>query len=479
MVSILQNAMSTSIFALAVLFCLHAVKAQLLEPQPNTWNSTFRLTPHQIDYAGLDNSSVDNIEVAIRFEQSNWAGSSAAQDLFYQPPNNSTHLPPGSLLKVDEYTNTSLYTLPPNVAISRFLFQSETYNGSAVPASAYVLWPWMPREDPECPGKYAVVVWGHGASGVNAECGPSHIRNLWYQYSAPYILALQGYVVVAPDYAGLGTGQRANGSKIKHTAFSNAQGNDLVFAVEAAQRAFPELSHRFVIMGHSQGGHAAWAAAERLAFSPVKGYLGTVSGSPATNDTALLANPAAKPLAAAFIAPSLDEIFPSFKRSRWLTNRGARIIELSEEIGACNSGSSQLLAIPGILKDDFTSTWEFQAFVNLMTHGKRPFAGPMLVLQGTNDSMVPEPSQTALINNTCNSAPQSDLEYLTFEGVDHVAVLYASQTIWLQWIADRFAGEKASPPCSMQKYHPARPVASYQRNLNFFLEYATSPYEVA
>lgn len=170
--------------------------------QSDVWNSTFSLSQDQILAAGLDEITVNNVNLAARFERTNWAGSSVAEDTFYDPPSNSSYLPPGSLLSVDSKTNTSLYTLPPSVALSRILFQSETINGSSVPASAYVLWPYFPREDPKCPGKFAVVGWGHGTSGCLGECAPSHIRNLWYQYTAPYQLALQGYVVVAPDYAG-------------------------------------------------------------------------------------------------------------------------------------------------------------------------------------------------------------------------------------------------------------------------------------
>jgi predicted alpha/beta hydrolase len=84
------------------------------------------------------------------------------------------------------------------------------------------------------------------------QCAPSHIRNLWYQYSAPYTLARQGYAVVAPDYAGLGVNRTAEGKFVLHQYTANPAGaNDIFFAVEAAQSAFPELSKHFVTMGHS------------------------------------------------------------------------------------------------------------------------------------------------------------------------------------------------------------------------------------
>lgn len=242
--------MMPSPFILA--FFATAVAQEMIDPQSNTFNSSFSVSNSQISQAGINDTTAHNVDVAINFERTNWATGSVASDPFYSVPANSSHLAPGSVLKVEEYTNTSLYTLPPNVALSRILFQSETFNGSAVPASAYILWPWMPKREPRT-GKIAVVGWAHGTSGVMSECAPSHIRNLWYQYSAPYVLALQGYTVVGIDYVGLGVNKYANGTTFRHPYLNNvAAANDLFYSVDAAHKAFPDdLSPYFVLMGHS------------------------------------------------------------------------------------------------------------------------------------------------------------------------------------------------------------------------------------
>jgi len=71
----------------------------------------------------------------------------------------------------------------------------------------------------------------------------------------------------------------------------------------------------------------------------------------------------------------------------------------------------------------------------------------MLVLQGTADNGVPFPVTTIAVNQTCSAYLQSQLDYAMFEGATHVPVLYASQQIWLDWIADRFAWKVA--PCAV------------------------------
>ena len=185
-----------------------AYSQSLLTAQNVTFASAFHLTRQQQLDAGLNASQVNNIEVALNFERSNWAHGSVGTDPFYRLPSNATSAPPGALLKLEVSANTSGYTVPPNTALSRILYQSRTLNGSSVPASAYILWPYTPRVEHD---GYAVIGWAHGTSGAFGECAPSHIRNLWYQFTTPFTAALQGYVVVAPDYAGLGVDHKSNG----------------------------------------------------------------------------------------------------------------------------------------------------------------------------------------------------------------------------------------------------------------------------
>ena len=466
-------------FPILALIAFTAAQQEAISSQSNIFNSSFSLSSSQISDARLHDTTVHNVNVAVRFERSNWATGSVHDDPLYAMPSNSSHLPPGSLLKVEEYTNTSLYTLPPNVALSRLLFQSETYNGSGVPASAYILWPWMPRRDPKT-GRYAVVGWAHGTSGVYGECAPSHIRNLWYQYSAPYILALQSYVVVGPDYTGLGVDQNADGTKFRHAYLNNpVAANDLFYAVEAAQKAFPdELSSNFVLMGHSQGGGAAWAAAQWQAKKPVNGYLGAIAGSPVTNVVAqqkYIPNPGT----AFNIGHGLPETLADFDISEFLTEKGIRHSQLMQQVEACNSAADQLVVQKGLIKDDWQHTPSMQLFQSLTGCGGRSISGPLLVLQGTEDAAVPVEGTNMAVNQTCTMYPQSNLEYAVFKGADHVPMLYAAQRVWLDWIQDRFAGRDTAPPCTISHYSPARSVQGYQKELEMYLELATQSYEVA
>lgn len=285
------------------LFLLHTllVTGQVfIEPQTSTFNSSFKLSAEQIARANLSSDFANNVEVALNYERSNWAFGSITEDSFYAVPENFTSSTrPGALLKAEPLTNTTFYTLAPNLALSRILFTTETHNKTVVPASAYILWPYSPNLQPGS-NRARTVVFAHGASGEFGDCTPSHMRTLLYQFQAPYALALAGFAVVAPDYQGLGinytldfddeTGQPGARNPLHHPLVgSPSLANDLFYAQEAALQAFPSrLSDEFVIMGHSEGGGAAWAAAERQVTEPVSGYLGTIAGSPAANFSAVV-----------------------------------------------------------------------------------------------------------------------------------------------------------------------------------------------
>ena len=465
-----------------------AVPAQV---QNNTFNDTYGyLNPSQVrslaEAANLSAEVVDAVEVAIGFERSNWAGSSTQLDPFYKVASNATGAGPGSVLKVEQYVNTTYYTLPANVALSRFQFTTEDLNGTVIPASAYVLWPWMPREFPSIKG-FPVVGWAHGTSGESGECGPSHIRNLWYQYSAPFTLALQGYVVVAPDYAGLGVSLDETGHTIRHQYLAAPAGdNDLIYAVQAAQKAWPQLSKEFVLMGHSQGGGAAWGAAQNLAKGPVTGYLGTIAASPATSLSKLVGeNPPLSEVGTlvSIVATGISSIFPSFRLSDWLTPLGVSAVNFMQTLQGCNSVAMELFQDngPGVVRADWqNSSYYFDAFDHVTAvGGDVPFAGPMLVLQGLADDEVPPASVIATVNETCEAQPNQQLQVAYLEGVTHVPVLYAGQQIWLNWIQQRFMGSQVEKGCQTKTYNPALSVDAYQAQLQLFLEWPQYGYETA
>ncbi|RYC58000.1 hypothetical protein CHU98_g8198, partial [Xylaria longipes] len=111
------------------------------------FNSTFSLSQSQIEAANLTASIASDIEATTRFDRSQLANGGSYEDDFYTIPPLASHgaLKAGQLLKVQEVTDPASFTLPPNTALSRILYTTINLNGTVIPASAFVLWPFQPR----------------------------------------------------------------------------------------------------------------------------------------------------------------------------------------------------------------------------------------------------------------------------------------------------------------------------------------------
>ena len=421
----------------------------------------------------------NNASAAAAFEKSLWTNGPVDSDPFYTVSASATEATPGSLLKLEKDANTSLYTLAPGVAISRIMYQSETLQGAPVPASAYILWPYQPRTQPD--GTYPVVAWAHGTSGLYGNCAPSHLKTLWQHFDAPFPLALQGYVTVAPDYVGLGIDKHADGQEIVHQYIANpAHANDIFYAVQAAQTAFSQLSINFVVMGHSQGGGAAWGAAQRQALRPVKGYLGAIALSPVTDVLELppTDNPLI-PILVAFMTPGIQSVFPGFQPKEIFTEVGWERFQMYTQVRGCNPTAVELLAGVQLLNDNWTDNSYIQQYVQLTSNGGKAIGGPLLVIQGEADPNMNFTTTTQAVNKLVKAFPDAQVEYLSLPGVTHTPSLYASQRVWSDWIAARFAGvEVESGYQHSEASNFPRPLPSYQSDGNWIITLATEPFQL-
>ncbi|KAL2208474.1 putative secretory lipase [Sarocladium strictum] len=465
-----------------------ALAQRRLTPQTNTFNSDYELPDNIATLAGFDDDDVNNINIAVRFEQTNWATGSVLSDPFYTDlPSNAKTAPAGTLLKLEEVTEVGNYTIAPSLSLSRFVYQSKSFKGKLVPVSGYILWPYQPRNGEK---KVPLVAWGHGFSGINPECAPSHVRNLWYQFSGPYELALSGYAVVATDYAGLGVPKDANGKTIYHEVSSGpAAGRDLLYAAQAARSAFSDkLTKDFVVMGHSQGGGGAWAAAQEQVKLKVPGYKGAIAISPVTRPVDQLqgltyTNP--------LFADALLDQYPDLDREDVLTALGEKVLKVIRETQGCQSTVAEI--VQAFAKQDPTLPWgnpNLEAnpilleWAKAANNGGKDFKGPLLVIQGDSDIFTPEPLTTKAVQETCKKYPKKKLEYVKAQSVSHIPAMYASRQIWLEWLDNCFYGngcksDKGKCTTSTIGDKAPRPLNSYTGDLNYFLSPALEGYQVA
>lgn len=125
-------------------------------------------------------------------------------------------------------------------------------------------------------GGWPVIAWAHGTVGLDDICAPS-LQGRSYRdvtYLARWLA--EGYVVVATDYQGLGTAGPHPYMNARPEAYS------VLDSIRAVQSHFPEIARRVVIIGQSQGGQAAFAAATyQASYAPELDLRGTVAtGTP-------------------------------------------------------------------------------------------------------------------------------------------------------------------------------------------------------
>ena len=154
-------------------------------------------------------------------------------------------------------------------------------HGSEIQATALLF---TPKTAPPLTG-WPIVVWAHGTTGVADACAPSKAPlNMYIKGMIDQLLAA-GYVVVAPDYEGLGEPSENEAHpflNLQSAAFS------ITDAVVAARHYLGnQAAKQWMTVGHSQGGHAALGAAQFASRAQLD-YKGTIAIAPASNLAAIL-----------------------------------------------------------------------------------------------------------------------------------------------------------------------------------------------
>jgi uncharacterized membrane protein HdeD (DUF308 family) len=180
-------------------------------------------------------------------------GSQSTVDAFYAPP---ASLParPGSLLRQDAWSKR----VPPGTRAWRILYTTTGLDGRPQTTSGLVIASRSAREP------LPVILWAHGTTGIQPRCAPSLVGlEAGALFTLPEVLR-RGWALVAPDYPGLGAGDR-------HPYLVGVPAARSALDAVRAARRLPEirLGDRTVVWGHSHGGGAAlWVGQEARSYAP-------------------------------------------------------------------------------------------------------------------------------------------------------------------------------------------------------------------
>lgn len=360
---------------------------------------------------------------------------------FYETPALSGSKP-GALLRRESFAG---YAVPSGATAVRILYHSLSSEGAQVATSAVVLVP----PGPAPAGGWPVIAWAHGTSGVARMCAPSLQKDMEYGEEGLMPMVRAGFAVVATDYHGLGTaGPHEYVNKI-------AQGRDVIYSVPAARAAVPSLGRRWVVIGHSQGGLAAWSVAEMEATLHDPNYLGAVSVAGAGDLKAILTGMGNPGSDAAFyltyMAYAIHVLSPEFKPSDMLEGAALARYENATTKGCWNYAYASFLGLPPgkIVMPGWDGTAAAEKLFKIDELGTAPIGGPMLVIAGEGDQTVPIASMRGTVQKACRNGIA--LTFRSYPGLDHDPTMDQSTPDQLVWVRDRFAGKASAGNCAELK----------------------------
>ena len=334
------------------------------------------------------------------------------------------------------------------------LYRSTDYDGSAADIQALLF---VPRYvEPE---SRPVLVFGSGTTGIADGCAASRevpeLRR-WGHYRANMLAyASAGFITVFPDYLGFNDPDRPQ-RYFSHPAEAHAL-LDAARAVQAFFAAYPQTvrpSGAVFAAGYSQGGHAAFAAADlRPGYAPEVRLRGIIGFAATTNVTALLRE-------GAYYAPHVLYSYSAmYGRQRidpgeYLQERWARTLE-ADVNSMCVDEFQKYYPFDGskLYRPEFYEALhagrlvkEYPALASVLEANQSGLSGhglPALVVQGDADTIVTAATQGLFVDELRRAG--SEVRFLVLKGVSHRQTRPAGFQASIEWMESLAARPEGAP----------------------------------
>lgn len=357
--------------------------------------------------------------------------SAPAELTFYRP---STVLDEG---RPGEVLSTGPTTIDPAWpgSASRITFVSTTPAGDLVPVTGVVMVPMTPPP----PGGYRVVVWAHGTVGLGDPCAPS--RHEPFQAMGGLEFLTAGYVVVAPDYEGLGIEGETHPYLV-----GDATGHNILDAARAAASfgGGPEVA----VFGASQGGHAALFSrhlADR--YAPELDVVGVVAAAPVTDPATFVLQGETNPDLFPFLAEAIlswSEVYDEPDLDDLVVVRDAEAVRLARDEW-CTESLAPTRPLDEIILAEPQDTEVWRVGVAQNTPGADDLGIPLLLTHGDADLIVPLSGTDELHQALCDA--EEDVVFLRDPTWGHTAAWTLPLPDIVAWIDDRFEGDPPPSDC--------------------------------
>jgi len=332
------------------------------------------------------------------------------------------------------------------------LYRTTALDGRDVAVSGTVA---VPKGTPPAAG-WPVITWAHGTTGDAPECAPS--RDVpggpmdTYLGLARGVLddfVAHGYAVVQTDYEGQGT------PGVHPYLVGTAEGRDTIDMLRAARALDPTIGSRYVVMGHSQGGHSAlFAASLGPTWAPELTLLGVAAFAPASQLVPWIEG----------LVSQTDQ-YPGFGFAGLLVRGYASVypdVRVNDVFVPSVAALEDQLATRCVLDLFARESWAglIPAHAFVPHADVRPLLAriaenepgtlhidvPVLLVQSTTDEIVPAIASDLLDAQLCKG--KNDVTYFVVAEATHNGVMDASLGTARDWLDDRFAAKPPSGNCA-------------------------------
>jgi pimeloyl-ACP methyl ester carboxylesterase len=353
---------------------------------------------------------------------------------FYVVP---TPLPPGSpgdLIRIQQVPEPGLTA----GTLYRVMYHSQSVQGADIAVTGLIT---VPNSAPPPDGRN-VLSWAHGTVGLGDDCAPSKQPDPFSigAFATPFVD--EGIIVAATDYEGLGT------PGVHPYIVGESEGRGVVDIVRAARHlSFAHASNRFVVWGHSQGGHAALFANQIApTWAPELHLLGTAAAAPATELPLLgvLFQGQADQTLLMMAIDGFHAAYPDADLRAILTDEAISL--MPKVTNSCSDfdvfkGKSYT----DLIKSDPAKTppWSDLALQNDPGHTRMD--SPLLIIHGSSDTTIPAAASQLLFTRLCKLGQVVTRK--VYDGQTHTTVVPTAFPDVKHWIDDRFAGKPAPSSC--------------------------------
>ena len=307
----------------------------------------------------------------------------------------------------------------------KLTFSSQLRDGTPTEVTGLAFVP----DRPAPAGGWPVVSYAHPTVGFADSCAPSDNIGI-LETTLAGLFTAENFAVVMSDYPGLGTPG-------DHLFLDGpGAGNSVLDIVKAARQLDGvSLSNKTIIVGHSQGGHAALFAGEAAATrAPEMKLLGVVAGAPPSQLTTLVRGLITSPRSGygVLVAKGLAAMNPSLNIDDVLAPEGIAVSKRLDS--ACSDATLDDEGTTSLFKStELPDAWNKALAAN--EPGTKKFDAPVLLFHGANDDLVPVESSAVLADRM--KALGMTVERTVYPGASHSSVVLAALGDITAWVKAR------------------------------------------